>query len=121
MLSLQHESTGYFSHIRRNYLYIFGKIGLTLCVLLAPLFDAPNELGQRQQISHPKDCSPSGEDHTGVRGSKAGPGCWQRSHVARGIVKCDAIFPPIVSVGENLKLLAVQRMKGMGDRENSLC
>ena len=37
------------------------------------------------------------------------------------LVKRDAIFPPIVPVGQDLKLLAIQRMKGMGDRENSFC
>ncbi len=37
----------------------------------------------------------------------------------RGLVKNDTIFSPIVAVGEDLKLLAVQRMKGMGDREYS--
>jgi hypothetical protein len=30
-----------------------------------------------------------------------------------------SIFPPIVAIVENLKLLAVQWMKGMGDREYS--
>ena len=38
----------------------------------------------------------------------------------RSIVKGDAIFSPIVPVGEDLKLLAVQGMKGVGDREHSL-
>ena len=37
----------------------------------------------------------------------------------RGLVKNDPIFSPIVAVVEDLKLLAVQRMKGMGDREYS--
>ena len=35
------------------------------------------------------------------------------------LVKRDAIFSPIVPVGEDLKLLAVQGMEGMGDREKS--
>jgi hypothetical protein len=39
----------------------------------------------------------------------------------RGLVKRDAIFPPVVPVGEDLKLLAVQGMKRMGDGENSFC
>jgi len=37
----------------------------------------------------------------------------------RRLVKRDAVFPPIVPIGEDLKLLAVQGMKRMGDRENS--
>jgi len=36
-----------------------------------------------------------------------------------GLVKGDPIFSPIVAVVEDLKLLAVQGMEGMGDRENS--
>jgi hypothetical protein len=106
---------------RRNSLYISGKIGLTLCFLLPSLFDALDELGKLHQISDAKGGSTGSKDDTGIRGSKAGPGCWQRSHVARGIVKGDAIFSPVVPVAEDLKLLAVQGMKRMGDRENSFC
>jgi hypothetical protein len=35
------------------------------------------------------------------------------------LVKGDTILSPIVPVGEDLKLLAVQGMEGMGDREYS--
>ena len=105
---------------RRNVLYTYDKIGLTLCFLLPCLFDAPNELGKLQEICHAKGGSTSCQNHTGIRGSNAGPGCWQRSHVARGIVKGDPIFSPIVPVAEDLKLLAVQGMERMSDREKSL-
>ena len=105
---------------RRNFLDICGKIGLTLCFLLPSLFEAPDELGKLQEICHAKGGSTSCQDHTGIRGSNAGPGCWQRSHVARGIVKGDPIFSPIVPTTENLKLLAIQGMEGMGDREKSI-
>jgi hypothetical protein len=37
----------------------------------------------------------------------------------RGLIKCDAIFSPVVAIVEDLELLAIQRMKGMGDREYS--
>ena len=37
----------------------------------------------------------------------------------RGLVKNDTIVSPIVAVVEDLKLLTVQGMKGMGDCENS--
>ena len=37
----------------------------------------------------------------------------------RGLVKNDTIFSPIVAVVEDLKLLAVQGMERMSDRENS--
>jgi hypothetical protein len=39
--------------------------------------------------------------------------------VIRGLVKGDPIFSPIVAVVENLELLVIQGMKGMGDREKS--
>ena len=105
---------------RRNLLYISGKIGLTLRFLLPSLFDAPNEQGKLEQISHAKGGLTGGKHHTGSKGSNAGPGCWQRSHVARGIIKGDPIFSPIMPVAEDLKLLAVQGMERMGDREKSL-
>jgi len=106
---------------RRNFLYTCGKIDLTLCFLLPALFDTPDELGKLQEISHAKGRSTSCQDHTGIRGSSAGPGCWQRAHVARGIVKGDPILSPIVPIAEDLKLLAIQRVKRVGDRENSFC
>ena len=37
----------------------------------------------------------------------------------RGLVKNDTIFSPIVAVVEDFKLLPVQGMEGMGDREYS--
>jgi hypothetical protein len=104
---------------RRNLLYTCGKIGLTLYLLLSHLFNVLDEQGKLQEISHAKGGSTGGKHHTGIKGSNAGPGCWQRSHVARGIVKGDAIFSPIVPVAQDLKLLAVQGMKRVGDRENS--
>ncbi len=104
---------------RRNFLDTSGKIGLTLCFLFPSLFDTPDELGKLQEICHAKSDSTGCQNHTGIRGSNAGPGCWQRSHMARGIVKGDPIFSPIMAVAEDLKLLAVQGMKRVGDRENS--
>jgi hypothetical protein len=40
--------------------------------------------------------------------------------VVSGIVKGDTIFSPIVPATENLKLLAIQGMEGMGHREKSI-
>jgi hypothetical protein len=37
------------------------------------------------------------------------------------LVKRDAIFSPIVPIGEDFKLLAAQGMKRMSDGENSFC
>ena len=121
MPSLRHESVVYARYIRRNFLSTRGKIGLPLCLLLVSLFDATNEVGKLEQISHAKGGATGCKHHTGIRRSKARPGCWQRPHMIRSLVKGDPVFPPIVPVGEDLKLLTVQGMKGMGDRENSFC
>mgnify|MGYP001343560502 CR=1 FL=1 len=107
-------------HFRRNLLDTCGKIGLTFCHLRSPLFHAFDELRKLQEISDAKGGPTGGESDTGIRKSQAGPGCWQRSHLLRGLVKGHAIFSPIVTVGEDLKLLAIQGMKGMGDPEDSL-
>jgi hypothetical protein len=86
-----------------------------------PFFDALYEMGKLEQIRHAKSGATGCQDDTGIKGSKARPGCWQRSNMLRRLVKGDAVFPPVVPTGEDLKLLAVQGVKGMGDRENSFC
>jgi len=84
-----------------------------------PFFNAPDEVGKLQQIRHAKGGTTGGEDDTRVRGSKAGPSSWQDPHPIRSLVEGDTIFPPAGAIAENLKLLAVERMKGVGHRENS--
>ncbi len=92
-------------HFRRNWLNT-----------LRPPFDL-RSAGR----AGPKPAGPSPEkerDRQRVgRWDQVTPG--ERAHMIRGLVKNDTIFSPIVAVGEDLKLLAVQRMKGMGDREYS--
>jgi hypothetical protein len=85
-----------------------------------PFFNAPDEVGKLEQIRHAKGGTTSGEDDTGIRGSKAGPSSRQYPYMIRRLVESDPIFSPTVPVAENLKLLAVQGMKGMGHREKSL-
>ncbi len=120
MPSSPHGNATYSRCIRHNSLYTCGKIGLTLGLLLSLLFDAPNVVGKLQQIRHTKGGPTGGEDDTGVRGSKAGPSSRQDPHMIRSLVEADPIFSPTVAVVEDLKLLTVQGMKGMGDREKSL-
>ncbi len=120
MRSSQHGNATYSRYIRRNFLYTGGKIGLTLGLLLSPLFDAPNELGKLQQIPYPKGGATGGKDPTGIRRRKAGPCSRQYPHMISRLVKGDPIFSPTVAVVEDLKLLAVQGMEGMGHREKSL-
>jgi hypothetical protein len=119
MPSLRRESVAYSQHIRQNFLYICGKIGLTLFFLLVPFFKAPDEVGKLEQLSHAKGGTTGGQDATSVRGSKAGPSSRQYPHMIRGLVEADPVFSPTMAVAENLKLLAVQGMKGMGHREHS--
>jgi hypothetical protein len=84
------------------------------------LVDSLEEASESQEIRHPKDGTTIGKHHAGILRHKARPGCRERPHMIRSLVKRDTIFPPIVAVGEDFKLLAVQGMKGMGDREYSL-
>jgi hypothetical protein len=98
---------------------MYGKIGLTLCLLLSPFFDAPDEVGKLEQIHDPKGGTTGGKDDTGIRRRKAGPGCRQDPHVIRRLVKADPIFSPTVAVAEDLKLLTVQGMKRVSHREHS--
>ncbi|SRR6266567_1412329 len=107
--------------MRRYFLDTLGKIGLTLLFLLLPLVDSLEEVSQSKEIRHPKDGTTLGKLPTSIRRHKARPGCRERPHTIRGLVKRDTIVPPIVAVVEDLKLLIVQWMKGMGDREHSLC
>jgi hypothetical protein len=106
-------------HSRQNFLYICGKIGLTLCALLVSLFKAVNEAGKLEQISHAKGRATCCKDHRGIRWGKAGPSRWQRPDAIRRLVKRDTVLSPVVPVAEHFKLLAVQGMKGMSDREIS--
>jgi hypothetical protein len=64
-----------FSKIRHYFLYIYGKIGLTLSLLLS-LFDPMKQVGKLEQICHAKGCATGSHHHTGIRGGKAGPGRW---------------------------------------------
>ncbi len=109
----------YRSYMRRYFLYTRGKIGLTRCVLLVPLLNAPDEVGQLKQICHAKGSASGCKRDAGIRRNQTGPGCWQRPNTIRSLVKRDTVFSPVVSIAENLKLLVVQGMKRMGDRENS--
>ena len=85
-----------------------------------PVLDALQHLGQLQEIRCAKGCSAGRKHDTWVGWRKTGPGGRQRADMLRGIREGDAILAPVMPVGQDLKLLAVQRMKGMGDRENSL-
>src|SRR5260370_40687038 len=94
MPSLRHVRTTCSRYIRRNFHYICGKIGLTLRFLLAPLFDALDEVGKLQQISHAKGGATGGQDDAGIRGSNAGPGRWQCPDMLRGLVKRETVVAP---------------------------
>ena len=105
---------------RRYFLDSSGIIGLTPRVLLSPVLDALEHLGQLQEIRCAKGGSASRKHDIGVGGMETGPGCWQRADMLGGIIEGDAILPPVMPVGQDLKLPAVEGMKGMSDREQSL-
>jgi hypothetical protein len=114
------EGAAIFARKKRRYsLYTRGKIGLTLCLLPIPLFNAPDEVSKPKQICHTKGCATGCKLDAGIRGSQIGPGCRERPDTIWRLVKSDTILPPVVSVTEQFKLLAVQRMEGMSHRENS--
>jgi hypothetical protein len=83
-----------------------------------PFFKTLDEVGKLEQIRHAKGSTTGGQDDTGIKGSKARPSSWQDPHMIRRLVEADPIFSPTMAVAENLKLLAVQGVKGMSDREN---
>lgn len=104
---------------RRNFLDTRGKIGLTLALLLVSFLNLLKEVRKFKQITDSKGGAPCGKNDTRVGGRKAGPSCWQDPHPIWRLVEGDAIFSPAGAIAENLKLLAVQGMKGVGDREHS--
>jgi hypothetical protein len=81
------------------------------------LIEALEEVSQSQEILHLKGCATSSQHDTGIRRHKARPGCWEGPHLIRGLVKGDTVFTPIVAIIEDLKLLPVQGMEGMGNGE----
>src|SRR5260370_39138266 len=87
MRSSHHGNATYSRYIRRNFLYTCGKIGLTLCLLLSPRFDAPNEVGKLEQIHYPKGSATSGKDHTGIRSCRAGPCRREYPHVISSLIQ----------------------------------
>jgi hypothetical protein len=103
----------------RNCLDTPGVIALTLLCLLLSLIKALDELGQSKEIGDPKGSSTRSKYDRGIWRYETGPSRWERSDALRSLVKGDAIFPPIVTVVENLKLFAVQWMEGMSYGENS--
>ncbi len=76
-------------------------------------------MGKVQQICHTKGGSTGSENHSRLSRRKAGPSSREYPHVISRLVKADAIFSPAVAIVEDLKLLPVQGVEGMGDGENS--
>jgi len=48
-----------------------------------------------------------------------GPRDWNRSEFAALVVKVDPIFTPVMTEGDELKLLAAKRVERMGDPKTS--
>jgi len=84
------------------------------------VLEALEQLGQLQEIRGTKGCLAGRKHDTRVGWRKTGPGRRQRADMLGGIIEGDAILPPLMPVGQDLKLLAVEGMKGVGDREQAL-
>jgi hypothetical protein len=84
------------------------------------VLEALEHLDQLQEIRYPKGGSAGRKYDIGVGWRKTGPGRRQCSDMLGGIIEGDAILPPVMPVAQDLKLLAVEGMKGMGDREQPL-
>jgi hypothetical protein len=84
------------------------------------MLDALEQLGQLQEIRCTKSCLAGRKHDLRVWGMETGPGRRQRADMLRGIIEGDAILSPLMPVAQDLKLLTVQGMKGVGDREHSL-
>lgn len=84
------------------------------------MLEALEHLGQLQEIRCAKGCLAGRKHDTRVGWRKTGPGRRQRADMLGGIIERDAILPPVMPIGQDLKLLAVEGMKGVGDREQSL-
>jgi hypothetical protein len=105
--------------LRRYFLYIHGKIGLTLWALPVSLSNALDEMSKPKEICHTKGRATGCKLDAGVKWSQAGPGRRESPDMIRRLVKGDTIFSPIVPIAEHFKLLTVQGMEGMCHRENS--
>src|SRR6266705_2354245 len=69
MPSFRYEMATCCQHIRHYFLYTYGVIGLTLCCLLSPLFDATNELGSVRRSATRKAARPAASTTLGSAGA----------------------------------------------------
>jgi hypothetical protein len=88
-------------HKRRNLLYS------TSSQLL-------HQIHQLEQVLVAKQTSAAGHGHKGVWGHRCGPACWNRAQTPVGVVKVNPVLAPVMAIGDQVELLASQRMVRMG-------
>jgi hypothetical protein len=103
---------------RQNFLDKCGKIGLTHWSLPSAWIQASKQGRQGEQIIGAKEGPSLGDNNEGVRRNQARPLGGQRAHMSRRIVKRHFVDAPVVVVAQDLKVLPVQGMKRMGNREH---
>jgi hypothetical protein len=96
-----HESTYFSLRTRQNLLY-----DTTATSSPKLLY----QLDQLDQVLVTKETSTTGHCHKWIFRHYRCPARWNRAQTTLGIVEIDSIFAPVVAVGDQLKLLASQRM-----------
>ena len=78
--------------------------------------DPPHEL---KEFCHAESTATRRDRHEGIHGDRVRPRRGQRVETARRIGEPDAVLAPILTVGDQVKLVLVERMVRVGDTEPS--
>ena len=90
----------------------------TLCSPDSP--ELLQQVGQLQQIVVTKQTPTCGQDHEWVYRQHRRPTRWNRAQEAASVVEVDSILSPVVAVGDQLEVLASQRMVWMDDLKGTV-
>jgi hypothetical protein len=83
-------------------------------------WDLLHQVGQLQQIFVPEQAPARSQSHKGICCHHCRPARWDRTQAASAVVEVNAILTPVVTVRDQLKSLAPQRMMWMGDFESTV-
>ena len=72
-----------------------------------------------EQFCHAQLTAACRDRDEGIYGDRVRPGRGQRVEPARCVGEPDAVLPPILTVGDQVELVLVERMIGVGDAEPS--
>jgi hypothetical protein len=88
--------------------------------LVGPSSKLLHQLNQPEQVLAAKEASAVGHCHKRIFHRHRGPTRWKGTQPSRGIVEVDPVFAPVVAVGNQLELLASQRMVWVDDFKDSV-